>query len=641
MHNLKLWSASKNNNLIKFIGKLKNNFDSYTDLHKWSIEYKDDFWKEVWKFTKIIGDLKGRVYLHHKEFIKCNFFEDSKINYAENCLNKEDNTNAIIFCNENNLKKSLSWKQLREKVFKLSYFFKKNNVNKFDRVAAVLPNLPETVVCFLATSQIGAIWTSCSSDFGEQAIIDRFKQIEPKILIVTDYYYYNRKKINTTLILPKILEKISSIEKLIVIPYEKEKANLNVEYDYIEWSSIQETNNRYDIFERFKFNHPLYILYSSGTTGIPKCIVHGAGGSLIQHKKEHQLHCNIKENDKVFYFTTCGWMMWNWLVSSLASNASIVLYDGSPFIPKYEYLFEIAEKEQITFFGTGAKYIDTLRNQKINIKKDFKLSNMKIIASTGSPLMNESFEYVYKFIKNDVHLASISGGTDIVSCFVLGNPSLDVFSGEIQCAGLGMEVDIFDEKGNSIKDKKGELVCKSSFPSKPLYFWNDKNFEKYKESYFKIFENIWCHGDYCKKTINNGYIIYGRSDATLNSGGVRIGTAEIYRVIENMNEISESLAVEHQVSNDTEVILFVVMNKNYKLGDKIKEKIKINLKNSLSPKHVPNKIFSVLEIPKTRSGKVVELMIKKIINGDDILNTEVLTNPHCLKEYQDIYNLIN
>ena len=556
-------------------------------------------------------------------------------------MNKEDNTNAIIFCNENNLKKSLSWKQLREKVFKLSYFFKKNNVNKFDRVAAVLPNLPETVVCFLATSQIGAIWTSCSSDFGEQAIIDRFKQIEPKILIVTDYYYYNRKKINTTLILPKILEKISSIEKLIVIPYEKEKANLNVEYDYIEWSSIQETNNRYDIFERFKFNHPLYILYSSGTTGIPKCIVHGAGGSLIQHKKEHQLHCNIKENDKVFYFTTCGWMMWNWLVSSLASNASIVLYDGSPFIPKYEYLFEIAEKEQITFFGTGAKYIDTLRNQKINIKKDFKLSNMKIIASTGSPLMNESFEYVYKFIKNDVHLASISGGTDIVSCFVLGNPSLDVFSGEIQCAGLGMEVDIFDEKGNSVKNKKGELVCKSSFPSKPLYFWNDKNFEKYKESYFKIFENIWCHGDYCKKTINNGYIIYGRSDATLNSGGVRIGTAEIYRVIENMNEISESLAVEHQVSNDTEVILFVVMNKNYKLGDKIKEKIKINLKNSLSPKHVPNKIFSVLEIPKTRSGKVVELMIKKIINGDDILNTEVLTNPHCLKEYQDIYNLIN
>jgi len=641
MRNLKLWSASNNNNLIKFISKLKSNFDSYIDLHRWSIEYKDDFWNEVWKFTKIIGDLKGKVYLHHQEFIKCKFFEDSKINYAENCLFKEDNTNAIIFYNENKYKKYLTWKQLREKVFKLSYFLKKNNVNKFDRVAAVLPNLPETVICFLATSQIGAIWTSCSSDFGLQAIIDRFKQIEPKILIVTDYYYYNRKKINTTLILPKILEEISSIEKLIIIPYEKEKANLNVEFDYIEWSSIQKANNKYEIFERFEFNHPLYILYSSGTTGIPKCIVHGAGGSLIQHKKEHQLHCNIKENDKVFYFTTCGWMMWNWLVSSLASNASIVLYDGSPFIPKYEYLFEIAEKEHVTFFGTGAKYIDTLKNQKVKINKDFSLSKLEIIASTGSPLLNESFEYVYKFIKNDVHLASISGGTDIVSCFVLGNPSLDVFSGEIQCAGLGMEVDIFDEKGNSVTNKKGELVCKSSFPSKPLYFWNDKNFEKYEMSYFKIFENIWCHGDYCKKTINNGFIIYGRSDATLNSGGVRIGTAEIYRVIENMNEISESLAVEHQLRNNTEVVLFVVMNKNYQFGDKIKEEIKINLKNSLSPKHVPNKIFSVLEIPKTRSGKIVELMIKKIINGEEVLNTEMLSNPHCLKEYQDIYNLIN
>ena len=637
-----LWSPSATKkNIDKFIeySNIKKEINTYQDLHKWSVQKKEIFWDKFWQFSNIIGEKKEDIFQDSKNFIDTKFFESSLLNYSENCLQNSNDDDAIIFYNEQKSSRRVSWNQLRLNVFKISHYLISKKIKKLDRVAAVLPNIPETVEAFLACAQIGAIWSSCSSDFGPQAIIDRFKQISPKILIITDHYFYNNKKIDTLKNIKLIISKIPSIQNVIVIPFKKDNIFIK-DFKYTNWNTILKSENTYEVFEKFSFNHPLYILFSSGTTGEPKCIVHGAGGSLIQHKKEHQLHLDINKNDKVFYFTTCGWMMWNWLISSLASNASILLYDGSPFVPNNDYLFEIADAENISFFGTGAKYIDYLKQKKIIIKEKFKLSKLKTIASTGSPLVQESFNYVYDNIKNSVHLASISGGTDIVSCFITGNPNMSVHSGEIQCAALGMDVDIYDEDGNSIEQKKGELVCKTPFPSKPIYFWNDKNNIKYLEAYFKKYKNIWHHGDYCERTKNEGYIIYGRSDATLNAGGVRFGTAELYRVVENIDKITESVAVEHNLTNDTEVILFLKLELNYKLNEEFIKLIKLEIKSLLSPKHVPSKIFQILDIPKTKSGKIVELAIKNIINGLEIKNKNVLANPDCLKEYQDIYNYL-
>jgi len=638
-----LWSPpATKNNIDKFIEyvNIKEEINSYEALHKWSVEKKEIFWGKFWEFSNIIGEKKGDIFKDAKNFIETKFFEKSSLNYSENCLQNYNDEDAIIFYNEQKNSRRISWKQLRLNVFKISRYMKSKNIKPLDRVAAVLPNIPETVEAFLACAQIGAIWSSCSSDFGPQAIIDRFKQISPKILIITDHYFYNNKKIDTLKNIKSIISKIPSIENVIVIPFGKNNISIK-EFEYTNWNGILESKNTYEVFEKFNFNHPLYILFSSGTTGVPKCIVHGAGGSLIQHKKEHQLHLDINKNDKIFYFTTCGWMMWNWLISSLASGASIVLYDGSPFFPNNDYLFKIADSENINFFGTGAKYIDYLKQNKIVIKDKYKLSKLKTIASTGSPLVQESFNYVYENIKNDIHLASISGGTDIVSCFVTGNPKMPVYAGEIQCAALGMDVDVYDDEGNSIDQKKGELVCKTPFPSKPIYFWNDKKNIKYLEAYFQKYKNTWHHGDYCEKTKNKGYIIYGRSDSTLNAGGVRFGTAELYRVVENIDNIIESVAVEHNLSNDTEVILFLKLDLSHKLNEEFIKLIKLEIKSNLSPKHVPSKIFQVLEIPKTKSGKIVELAIKKIINGLEIENKNVLVNPDCLKEYQNIYHYLN
>jgi len=619
----------------KFIN-FKSNYD-FKNLWKWSVDHPEEFWSKFWDYSKIIGDKGIEIIKYNKIFNKTKFFPDSKINYTENILKKKAPQIAISFLSEKGFEEEISWEQLYNKVCKFSGYLKSIGLKKGDRVAAYVPNKIESIISFLACAKNGIIWSSCSPDFGTQGVVDRFKQIEPSILITSDHYFYNGKKIDILEKIDNILKQIPSIKKTLVFAYNK-KEEIDLQ-NYINFDQVLEKAKMDETFERFEFNHPIYILYSSGTTGKPKCITHGAGNVLIEHNKEFMLHCDIRDNEKLFYYTTTGWMMWNWLVGGLATGSSIFLFDGAPVYPKVDVLLEYCQNKKINLFGVSAKYIDHLKNENYN-SKNLNLSSIKIITSTGSPLAEESFKYVYENLKKDVHLASIAGGTDLVGCLVLGNLYSNVYMGEIQGQSLGIDVDVFTDEGKSVKDgEKGELVVKKPFPSMPVKFWGDNDGQKYHKAYFNRFENTWHHGDFIERTSNNGFIMRGRSDATLNPGGVRIGTSEIYQQVENIDFITEGLVVGQDYKDDVRIVLFITTRNNEELDDEKIKTIKSRIRKNCSPKHVPAIIIKVPEIPRTKSGKIVELAVRKVIHGENINNKEAIANPESLKFFENLPQL--
>ena len=613
---------------------------SYDELFNWSVKHSPDFWAQIWDFCEIKHSIPyTEVVDDVKKMPGAKWFSGAKLNYAENLLRYRDDKIAIQFKGEGQPVRSLTYQELFVEVEKLAHSLREFGVRKGDRVSGFIPNIPEAIIAMLASASIGAIWSSSSPDFGIKGVLDRFAQIEPKIIFAANGYFYNGKTFDSLDKLQGILTNLPSVEKVVVVGYTKENPDISQIENAILYSDFTSKSPYPLEFEQLPFDHPLYIMYSSGTTGLPKSIVHSAGGTLIQHMKELQLHCDLTRDDTIFYFTTCGWMMWNWLVSSLSVGATVVLFDGSPFHPNGNAMWEMADELDITVFGTSAKFIDACKDAKIRPGEAIDLTSLRTILSTGSPLVDECFDYVYKHVKQDVLLGSISGGTDIISCFALGNPMLPVVRGELQCRGLGMDVHAYNATGQSMINEKGELVCISAFPSMPIHFWNDPEGIKYQNAYFGTFPGIWYHGDFIRLSQHGGIKIFGRSDATLNPGGVRIGTAEIYRVVEAMDFVEDSLVIGQEWEGDQRVILFLIMKDSFILSDELIVEIKSQIRSNCSPRHIPAKILETKGIPYTINLKKVEIAVKKIIQGEYVTNRDALANPEVLDYYRDIPEL--
>ena len=630
------------NRFIRFVREQTGNEDirRYAPLYDFSIRQPAKFWKFVWEFCGIraTGDLDP-VLVDGDKMPGAKWFPNVRLNFAQNLLRHRDDRVALIARNEWGHNREITYAQLHEEVGKLAHALKMAGVGMGDRVAGFMPNIPETVIAMLATASLGATWSSCSPDFGINGVVDRFGQIAPKVLFTADKYGYGGKQFDCLEKIRGVLAKIPGVEKLVVIPYSGEAVKLDGIANATLWPDFLGAEKHALEFTPTPFDHPLYIMYSSGTTGVPKCIVHGAGGTLIQHLKELVLHTDLKREDKIFYYTTCGWMMWNWLVSSLAVGASVVLYDGSPFHPDGNVLWDMADEVGISILGTSAKWISAVEKAGIKPRESHKLLALKTILSTGSPLADESFDYVYRDVKERVMLASISGGTDIVSCFALGNPLLPVYRGELQCRGLGLKVEILDDAGKPVRGEKGELSCAAPFPCMPVGFWNDPDGAKYKNAYFSKVENVWCHGDHALLTEHDGIVIYGRSDAVLNPGGVRIGTAEIYRQVQQVPEVLESIAVGQDWDHDVRVVLFVRLREGLTLDDALRDRIRKQIRDNTTPRHVPAKILQVTDIPRTISGKITEIAVREAIHRRPVKTTDALANPQALEQFRHVLAL--
>ncbi len=617
-------------------------FKSYDDLYQWSTTEIPSFWESIWKYGEVIASTPyTQVVDDATRMPGAKWFEGARMNFAQNLLRYRDDRVALSFKGESEPSTvSITYAELYDKVARLARSLRAMGIQPGDRIAGFMPNMIETVIGMLAATSIGAIWSSCSPDFGIKGVLDRFGQIEPRVLFTANGYSYSGKKFDSLGQIAEVVKQIPSIEKVIVVPYTETAPDPSRVPNGVLLDDFMSKEKGLDIaFEQLPANHPLYIMYSSGTTGVPKCIVHGAVGTLLQHIKELKLHTDLKREDTIFYYTTCGWMMWNWLVSSLTQGARLLLFDGSPFFPRPDVLWQLAQDEAVSVFGTSAKYLAAVEKADVKPGKTFDLTPLKAVLSTGSPLSIESFEYVYREIKEDLVLSSISGGTDIISCFALGNPIGPVYAGELQCRGLGMKVEAFDDNGKSVLREKGELVCTASAPSMPIYFWNDPDGKKYRGAYFELHEGIWAHGDYIEITENGGVIIYGRSDATLNPGGVRIGTAEIYRQVENIPEVLDSLVVGQDWDNDVRVVLFVKLREGVQLDDQLLKRIKTMIRQNTTPRHVPGRIIAVQDIPYTISGKKVELAVRKVIHKQEVKNKDALANPGALEYFKDLPEL--